>query len=406
MEDGALAYSEMLTLSSIVLGAGSLLLVPSGVFALECIAGACARESHEPKLGRRPRLCVMVPAHNEAAGITSTLNGLRGQLAPGDRMLVIADNCTDDTAALARNVGATVLERRDVAKRGKGYAISYGLEHLSADPPEVVLVVDADCDVSAGSIEVLARLALSEQRPVQAEYLLEPPRNATALGAVSSLAFLVRNRVRPLGLAMAGFPCHLTGSGMAFPFEQLRNAPALGDHLVEDLVMGLELALSGHPPLFCSAAKVRSRLPEGGRAARAQRTRWEHGQLMTLIKYGPKLLAESIRQRRAELTVLALDLAVPPLALLSLGLGASLAASGLTAGLGQASLVAVLPPLFGLVLVGAGTIVAWARHGRDRVSLGALLLTPLYVAWKVPLYASLVLRGRQRTWVRTERNEG
>ncbi|HMA93849.1 MAG TPA: glycosyltransferase family 2 protein [Polyangiaceae bacterium] len=386
-----------------VFGAGSCLLLPSGVFAFECAAATFARESSIGGVGRRPRLCIMVPAHDEAQGIVATLRGLKAQLSEGDRLLVIADNCSDNTAELARSAGATVIERADAQRRGKGYAISYGLEHLAVDPPEVVILVDADCEISAGAIDTLARVALNRQRPVQAEYLLEMPRTATPLLSISSLAFLVRNRVRPLGLKMAGFPCHLTGTGMAFPFDQLREAPALGDHLVEDLVMGLEMALSGHAPLFCAEAKVRSILPERTEAARAQRTRWEHGQLSTLLSHGPRLLAESIRQRRPELAVLALDLAVPPLALLTSGLATSLIASGVVGALARKPMLAMMPSMLGLVLIGAGTLAAWFRHGRDRVSLSALALAPLYVAWKIPLYVSLAVRGRQKAWVRTER---
>ena len=88
--------------------------------------------------------------------------------------------------------------------------------------------MDADCRLSEHGVATLALLADAHQRPVQGEYLIAAPENPTPLSAVSSLAFLVRNRVRPRGLRRLGLPCHLTGSGMAFPWAVLREAPPPG----------------------------------------------------------------------------------------------------------------------------------------------------------------------------------
>src|SRR5260221_169762 len=101
--------------------------------------------------------------------------------------------------------------------------------------------------------------------------------------------------------ARLGLPSHLTGSGMAFPWAVLRAVPDLGGNLVEDMAMGLELALAGRPPLGCPAVRVSSELPESDRAALGQRRRWEHGQLATLRQYGPRLVMEGLRRRSADL---------------------------------------------------------------------------------------------------------
>lgn len=385
-------------------GAGSLLVVPSSVYFAECLSAVLSKQAPPPALGRRPRLCVMVPAHNEAAGITATVEGIRRQLVSGDRLLVIADNCSDSTAEKARAAGATVLERFHDTERGKGYAISFGLTHLDADPPEVVVLVDADCTLSEGAIDTLSRLALSERRPIQAEYLLTAPETPSPLSSISALALIVRNRVRPLGLHVFGLPCHLTGAGMAFPWDLIRNTPALGDNLVEDLVMGLDMALAGHPPRFCAEAKVRSVLPDAKRAATSQRTRWEHGQLATLVSRGPRLLRESVRQRRPDLAALALDLMVPPLALLVTGLAGTALSGGVAFVLLRKPLVTMAPALTGLGMVGAATVGAWARFARDAVPFRVLVMIPAYVAWKIPMYVALAVRGKQKSWVRTERD--
>ena len=143
--------------------------LPCAVFFVECMLGAIARtpravEDPSP----RPRIAVLVPAHDESALIARTLAGLQPQFAASDVLLVVADNCSDDTAAIARSAGATVIERGDPDHRGKGYALAFGLDHLAQDPPDVVVIVDADCSVSPGALERISRLARATDRPVQA----------------------------------------------------------------------------------------------------------------------------------------------------------------------------------------------------------------------------------------------
>ncbi len=378
-------------------------LVPAATLFAECVAARLRRRTRPaPPLVRRPRVAVLMPAHNEAGVVGATVKALRPQLAAEDRLYVIADNCTDATAVEARDAGAEVWERDCPDRRGKGFAISFALEKLDAAPPEIVVLVDADCRLSPGSVDKIVNLAAWSGRPVQAQYLLASP-DRSALSAISSLAFLVRNLVRPLGLLRMGFPCHLTGSGMAFPWRVLRDAPSLRDNLVEDLVMGLELAMAGTPPLFCPDAQVTSDLPTSRAAAAGQRKRWEHGQLATLFAYVPKLIAASVRQRRLRLLALALDLAVPPLALLMALLGGLFTASATAYLVGLAPLAPVGLATGALALVAAGVTLGWHGFGRDVVPGRTLLMAPFYVLWKVPLYAAFFLRRRQQNWVRTER---
>ena len=287
------------------------LLVPIVVLFVECSAALLpgqfeTGESQEPQ----PKVAVLVPAHNEALGIGATLETLLPQITDQDYVIVIADNCDDETAAIARTFGVTVLERQDTERRGKGYALDYGLRSLEVDPPEVVVVVDADCIVHQGTIERIARQAAAVARPVQAIYLMELPEKPSPKDSVSALAFLVKNLVRPSGLKRLGLPGLLTGTGMAFPWSALQKATLASGNIVEDMQLGLDLAIAGYTPLFCSEARVTGRLPQQRQAAKSQRTRWEHGHLQTLLTQVPKLLKESVRQRRIDLAALALDLSL------------------------------------------------------------------------------------------------
>jgi cellulose synthase/poly-beta-1,6-N-acetylglucosamine synthase-like glycosyltransferase len=394
----------MIAIDVVLAAAAFLLLAPALVYSAECLIAAWRVEPAASAPGLvRPTLVVVVPAHDEEAGVGDTVRHLAKHLQDGDRLIVIADNCTDRTGAEASRAGAEVWTRTDAGRRGKGYAVSFALDHLESDPPDVLVLVDADCRVAECGIDRLARAALAHRRPVQARYLLHAPAHAGPLASVSALAFLIRNLVRPLAMHRLGMPCHLTGSGMAFPWTQIRQAPMLEGNLVEDLVLGLQLAIAGFPPLFAPEVAVDSELPVSDRAAASQRRRWEHGQLSTLLTFGPRLLREAFRQKRPALAALAADLIVPPLALLI----ALLCVAGAVAGLAVLAGGSALPlavVLGALALVAGATLLAWARFGRGRVPIASLLLAPVYLAWKLPLYGAFFLRRRQTEWQRTQRS--
>ena len=232
-------------LTALLVLAACALLVPALVLAIEVAAAALPprREKFTPA-GPRPRVDVLVPAHDEASCIEATVAALARQLAPGDRVIVIADNCRDETAALALRAGACVLERRNPEHFGKGYALAAGIEFAHADPPSVALIVDADSKPGEGLVATLAALAHASRRPVQAAYTLEPPRDAWLGAQLSAFAFQLRNQVRPRGLARLGLACPLLGSGMAIPWELLRVATLAHGRTAEDLVVTVRDAVA------------------------------------------------------------------------------------------------------------------------------------------------------------------
>jgi cellulose synthase/poly-beta-1,6-N-acetylglucosamine synthase-like glycosyltransferase len=388
-----------------VLCVGSvLLLLPAVILLIEVLAALLPEiASADERNGVPPRTAILVPAHDEEGQIGDTIRALAADLPPGASILVIADNCTDRTAILATEAGARAVERRDPERVGKGHAISFGLQNLAADPPEVVILVDADCRVSPGGLSILARAASRSGRPVQAEYLIAAPRNASPLVLVGALAILLRNRVRPRGLRRLKLPCQLTGSGMAFPWRLLRDAPDTGSMLVEDLVMGIEIALQGHPAESCPAVHVSSDLPPERAAGIRQRRRWEHGQLHTLVTYVPRLIAAGLAERRPSLIGLGLDLLVPPLALLVILQSAMLGLSIGAASLGGISIVPAVLAAVSLFMVGFAVATSWMAFGRKTIAFRHLMLAPVYLGWKLPLYVSLLLKGKQKNWERTAR---
>jgi hypothetical protein len=378
------------------------LAVPAGVLCVEALAALVpSRRSARGAAGPRPRAAILVPAHDEVSGIARTVSALRGELGPGDRLLVIADNCSDATAARAREAGAEVAERTDPDRRGKGYALSFGASVLDADPPDVVIVMDADCRVERGTLEMLARTAHESGNPTQAVYLMHAGQRDPR-AAISEFAFLLRNLVRPLGLARLGYPCQLTGTGMAFPWRLFRDAPATENFLVEDLLMGHELALLGNAPELDEHVSVGADFPTKDSASLKQRRRWEHGQLAVLLGTAPRLLLGGLRRGEAGLVALGLDALVPPLALFVVLEGGAVALS-LVVALSGGSLVPLALAGLGASALAVGVGAAWLSHGRGVLRLADLAAIPGYVLWKLPLYGSFVKKGAHREWERTER---
>jgi cellulose synthase/poly-beta-1,6-N-acetylglucosamine synthase-like glycosyltransferase len=382
----------------ILLGLLTLLaLVPASVLFVQVAMALPRRQPGALPGGRRPALAIVVPAHNESRLIERSLGSIAPQLVAGDRLLVVADNCTDDTTARAAHAGAEVLERRDSSRRGKAYALDFALRHLQRDPPEVVLVVDADCEVERGAIDRLARLSLETARPVQALDLMRAPAGASGGVRLAEFAWRLANHVRPLGYQRLGLPCQLMGTGMAFPWALLSRAPLASDNITEDLRFGIDLARAGAAPLFCAEACVTSYFPASAEGIESQRRRWEHGHLGTILSEAPRLLVEAARRRNVELAAVALDLCVPPLALLAF----VVLALAFTSYLFSSALPLTLA-LAALVLLAAAVLLAWMRYGAG-ISLAALAYAPLYALRKVPLYASFVMH-RQVEWIRSRRD--
>ena len=352
---------------------------------------------------RNARLAVLMPAHDEAAGIATTIASVLPQLGPRDRLLVVADNCTDDTAALARAAGAEVIERADPRRRGKGYALDFGVRWLERDAPDVLVMVDADCLLAPRALDCLAACSTASARPVQALYLMHAPSPASIGQRIAAFAWLVKNKLRPLGAAALGWPCQLMGTGMAFPWPLIREARLASSHLVEDMQLGLDLAEIGSAPLFCPDALVTSTFPVDADGTRSQRTRWEHGHLSVIAAVAPRLLARALARRDGLLAAMVLDLIVPPLAALVLLTFALALLEAVWWLLGGSAWPLVLSAA-GLALLAVAVALAWSREGRAIVSLPELLGLPLYVACKIPLYLRLLTR-RQAEWVRTKRDE-
>ncbi|MBF2063314.1 MAG: glycosyltransferase [Calothrix sp. C42_A2020_038] len=377
------------------------LLVLSSVLLVECVA-ALLPLTFKISSNQRIKTVVLIPAHNEEAVINSTLTRLKSTSLPHEKIVVIADNCTDATAEIARQARVTVIERQDSERRGKGYALDYGLKFIASDPPEVVVFVDADCLVQKNALALLTQNTITTGRPVQAAYLMAKPNQPTPKDSISAFAFKVKNLVRSRGMVRMGFPCLLAGTGMAFPWSVIRSIDLANSEIVEDMKLGLDLTIAGYPPIFCPDARVNGSLPQNSQAAKSQRTRWEHGHLQTLIAYVPKLIVAGTRQKRFDLFFSALDLCIPPLSLfvaMWFGLMCTSLVFAFTMSIWTPVALVATAGIFILTAI----LIAWSNFARSDLPLLELFAVPFYILWKIPLYFKFLIQP-QKTWIRTERD--
>src|SRR5712675_1980254 len=134
--------------SSVVIAIVCLPALLTFVWFSEVVAGCFALRKGRTSSVATPgalahRTIVLIPAHNEGAGILPTIRDIQAQLGLNDSILVVADNCTDDTAAIVQAAGVEVIVRADPVRRGKGYALEFGVRHMRPNPPDVVVIMDA-----------------------------------------------------------------------------------------------------------------------------------------------------------------------------------------------------------------------------------------------------------------------
>jgi cellulose synthase/poly-beta-1,6-N-acetylglucosamine synthase-like glycosyltransferase len=354
-------------------------------------------DAHNP-----PAFSVIIPAHNEASGIERTLINLLSEVESREQICVVADNCDDETATISSSLGVTVLERADAFKKGKGYALDFGLNYLSENPPEVVIIIDADCQVCPGTLKNIAIQSQEQKRPVQAEYRMLLPPTPSSRDRVSNFAVTFKNTVRAAGLSRLRLPILLGGTGMAFPWEALKNVDLASGQIVEDMTLGIDLAIAGYSPTLASDALVTSHLPSSDAGASSQRTRWEHGHLKVLSTCLPLLVTAAFTQKRPGLLAMAIDIAIPPLALwVIIGACLTLSALGFSS-LGKTSLPLVFQ-LISDIFILTSVLLAWWKAGRKELPLLELLTVPLYVLWKIPIYLGFLIKP-QTSWIRTKRD--
>lgn len=343
------------------------------------------------------KLAVVVPAHDEEAGIADCVRSLRSCASPpnGARILVVADNCSDRTADVAREAGAEVLVRDDAERRGKGYALELAFEQVLSDPDvEAVLVVDADTEVQDNFLVAMASAFAGGADGVQTRYLISNP-DASRRARLMNVAALAFNVARPRARERFGLSVGILGNGFGLHRRVLERLPYTARSVVEDLEYHLMMVREGFRVRFVEESSVRAPVPVSTEGQTTQRARWEGGRARMVREHVPGLLNEVLGGR--------LDLLEPLGELLLFPLATHVGILGVTA-------LIPFPPtqlyaIGSLALVGAHVAAAMKVGGAGREEVEALAGVPLYVAKKAAMIPTILRASRQgQTWVRTARD--
>ena len=374
-------------------------------FAVEVFSGLRPLQMPEIGVPKAVSAVIVVPAHNESALIQGRLATLF-QAANGQaQILVVADNCSDNTADIAKGLGVDTIVRFDPDHRGKGFALDFARRHLEANPPTVVIIVDADCTIDSASVgKLIARCAASGD-PQQATNLQAPAPEASPPVQLSTFAFYIKNVVRQRALQRIAGRVNLLGTGMALPWKTFAEAELATSNIVEDLKLGQELAEAGHAPRFAEDATVWSSA-ESDSGTLSQRGRWEGGFLDNALHVAPGLLLRGVGRLDGRAVWAAINLMIPPFALLIVLDLIALLAVTVIVWLTGADKWPMILLTASLLAAGAGLFLAWASGGYRFVSARSLSRAPLYLLWKLPMYIGFARRGAPKEWVRTQRDGG
>ncbi len=359
----------------------------------------------------RKRFVIAIPAHDEAAGIVTTVRSCLALDYPASlyEVVVIADNCSDQTASLAKEAGARVVERFEPTKKSKGHAMAYLIDKLSQqgelDTLDALVVVDAD---STADPLLLERFAQSLERGDDWIQCYDTVGNAGQSWRTRLMAygFSLINGVMLRGQSALGLSAGFRGNGMCLSTRGLRRVPWTSYGLTEDLEYSWSLRIAGGRIAYVDDVAVyATMLSQGGKPAVAQRSRWEHGrQLLKRRMIRPLLNSPSLSW--PEKIAATIELAMPTISFLScsyllLALLTLISLSDLD--------TQRYRPIFwyGIGLCYLITTLGLLVHAASPFFLGliplmyvlSLFYVPYYVAWK----AAIWFQGRPTTWTRTKR---
>lgn len=360
------------------------------------------------KEGNYPPKCkfaLIIPAHNEALIIGSTLDNIKAIQYPKNLfdLIVVADNCDDKTAEIARKKEAIVHERFDKERVGKGYALDWVVTKLLDEKTDydAFVVIDADSFVSQNFLQVMNKKICQGHSVMQGFYTILNPTQSW-FSCLMYASFSITHYLRPLAKNKLGFSARLNGNGMCFSREIFQRYGWKCFSTTEDAEYYVKLLFEKVRVEFAPEAVVYADMPTSLAGARSQRIRWEGNYISLIKEYFLPLLSSSIKRRSLVMFEGAMDLLQPAFTI-SMG-------------------VPVLFLIFNLISTPYFQLLAWTWIGvitgqLIHLSSGLMLVrvpkkvyfslgyTPLYVIWKIWIYLLLILKLEENQWVRTSRKD-
>ena len=339
------------------------------------------------------RIAIIVPAHNEELLISETVRSAFALNYPKELLavLVIADNCSDATAELARGEGARVLER--TGNPGKGQGLNDAFNLLLQENWDAFLVLDADSCLHPETLMEIDRQLVNGSQAIQIRYGVLNPGESLRTRAME-LSTASYNALRPLGKSALGISAGINGNGFCLTRQTIQRVPYLAHSIVEDIEYHILLLSNGLHVDFLDHVWVKAQMPVGGKGATVQRVRWERGRIMMVKTYARPLLKSLLGGNRRALDGL-IDVLMPPVSLVMLGLLVPLLlGDGFQRGLA----------LLGLLVMVLHYLVAAVRYGHIGWFFLLMAYVPWYVFWKTGVVLRSLLTEKNLPWLRTDRH--
>lgn len=246
------------------------------------------------------RFALIVAAHNEEVVIEQVVESLRKLEYKKELydIFVIADNCDDNTAKIARKAGAYVCERFDSSKRGKGYALEWMFSKIfKMDKKyDAVVVFDADNLASKNFLTAMNR-KLKEGYKVVQGYLDSKNPNDSWITQAYSIAFWSNNRLFQLARNNLGLSNQIGGTGFCIDLDTLEDLGWGATCLTEDLEFTCKLVINGHRVGWAHDAVIYDEKPIKLKQSWLQRKRWMQGFADVASRFFFKLLKKAVKER-------------------------------------------------------------------------------------------------------------
>ncbi len=385
-----------------------LILVPLTLLVLyQWFLALCSFFYSQPsRRAERPptRFLFIIPAHNEESGIAGTLTSFQRLDYPPDRykILVVADRCTDGTAAAARRMDVECLERFD-GRPGKGSALAWGIEEANKAGIEfdAVVIIDADTLVDRSLLSAFD-MEFQAGRLVQQGYNYISNPWASPFTRIIAVTGVLRNGRYYAGKTVLGLPGMLTGTGMCLGAEVLNRQGWTAFSVGEDWEFSVALLLSGQHIYFNPVAKTFAKESQNLQQASHQRLRWASGRYAVMGSKVRELIREGIRRRSFSLIDSAVTLVAP-----NYSTQASLALLTVFGGLFTLGhpgweycflwAAALLAGIGGYFMLGVFSTDAPAK------ALAGLLLVPVFLPWRLGIEILGLLGYGRGHWGRMSR---
>lgn len=365
-----------------------------------------SKGNHSPK--PETKFVILIPAYNEARVIEIPLKSIKNLNYPKTlyETIVIADNCTDETAKIVTDNGVRCLKRNDREKKGKGFALQWAFEYLKKKKAfhmyDAFVIIDADTIVDPNFLKEMDKKIAGKEKAIQGYYDVINP-SASPMASLTYLGFVLSRNLRYKGKTRLNWSANLLGNGMCFSREVIDRFGWNATSIAEDVEYAIMLHFNGIRVSFAPEAKIFAEIPMTFKDARSQRSRWDIGKFQVRNRYLGRLVKKAIKTRDISYLDTAMELLIPPFSfflILSFSLFFLFMVTAFTGFNGLFILwLIIISALIVYVMIGLAIAKANWRIYKN------LFYAPFFLLWRVETVIRAYISKNTKKWIKTERKE-